>query len=63
MSSKDLLEKYKYLTSEDLGHPSMLEKSKLEYSPLNMWLSKSFKRENIKNIAKSEGDFSYDNKY
>ena len=36
LSSKDLLEKYNYLTSEDLGHPSMLEKSKLEYSPLNM---------------------------
>ena len=33
-SSKDLLE-YEYLTGEDLGHrESVLEKTKLEYSPL-----------------------------
>ena len=38
--SKDLLEKYEYLTGEDLGHrPSMLEKTKFEYSPLGMSLS------------------------
>ena len=35
LSSKDLLEKYEYLTGEDLGHrPSVLEKSKSEYSPM-----------------------------
>ena len=35
MPSKDLLEKYKYLTGEDLGHrPSVLEKTKFEYSQL-----------------------------
>ena len=35
LSSKDLLEKYEYLTGEDLGHrPSVLEKNKFEYSPL-----------------------------
>ena len=35
LSSKDLLEKYEYLTAEDLGHrPSVLEKNKFEYSPL-----------------------------
>ena len=35
LSSKDLLEKYEYLTGEDLGHrPSVLEKSKFEYSPM-----------------------------
>ena len=40
LSSKDLLEKYEYLTGEDLGHrPSMLEKTKFEYSPLGMSLS------------------------
>ena len=37
LSSKDLLEKYKYLTGEDLGHrPSVLKKTKFEYSPLGM---------------------------
>ena len=35
LSSKDPLEKYEYLTGEDLGHrPSALEKTKFEYSPL-----------------------------
>ena len=35
LSSKDLLGKYKYLTGEDLGHrPSVLEKTKFEYSQL-----------------------------
>ena len=45
LSSKDLLEKYEYLTSEDLGHrPIVLEKTKFEYSPLGMSLSKSLKK-------------------
>ena len=35
-SSKNLLEKYEYLTGEDLG------KTKFNYSPLVMSLSKSF---------------------
>ena len=53
LSSKDLLEKYEYLTGEDLGHrSSVLEKTKFEYSPLGMSLSKSFKKDNVKNIAK-----------
>ena len=64
LSSKDLLEKYEYLTGEDLGHrPSVLEKTKFEYSPLGMSLSKSFKKDNIKNIANRESDFNYDGKY
>ena len=64
LSSKDLLEKYEYLTGEDLGHrPSVLEKTKFEYSPLGMSLSKSFKKDNVKNIAKTKSDFNYDNKY
>ena len=64
LSSKDLLEKYEYLTGEDLGHrPSVLDKTKFEYSPLGMSLSKSFKKDNVKNIAKSENDFNYDSKY
>ena len=41
LSSKDLLEKYKYLTHEDLGHkPSIFEKVKFEYSPLGISLVK-----------------------
>ena len=60
MSSKDLLEKYEYLTGEDLGHrSSVLEKTKFEYSPLGMSLSKSFKKDNVKNIAKCKRDFDY----
>ena len=64
LSSKDLLEKYEYLTGEDLGHrPSVLEKTKFEYSPLGMSLSKSFKKDNVKNIANRESDFNYDSKH
>ena len=40
LSSKDLLEKYEYLTGEDLGHRSnVLEKTKFEYSPLGAVLT------------------------
>ena len=64
LSSKNLSEKYKYLTGEDLGHrPSVLEKTKFEYSPLGMSLSKSFKKDNVKNIANRESDFNYDSKH
>ena len=64
LSSKDFLEKYEYLSGEDLGHrPSVLEKTKFEYSPLGMSLSKSFKKDNVKNIANRESDFNYDGKY
>ena len=53
--SKDLFEKYEYLTGEDLLHrPSVLEKNKFEYSPLGMSLSKWFKKDNVKNIAIGE---------
>ena len=64
LSSKNLSEKYKYLTGEDLGHrPSVLEKAKFEYSPLGMSFSKSCKKDNVKNIANNESDFNYDGKY
>ena len=64
LSSKDLLEKYEYLTGEDLGRrPSVLEKTKFEYSPLGILLSKSFKKDNVKNIAKRESGFNYDSKH
>ena len=40
LPSKDLLEKYKYLTGEDLEHrPSVLERIKFEYSSLGAVLS------------------------
>ena len=58
LSSKDPLEKYEYLTGEDSGHrPSML------YFPSGMSLSKSFKKDNVKNIANRESVFNYDSKY
>ena len=64
LSSKDLLEKYEYLTGEDLGHrPSVLEKTKFEYSPLGMSLSKSFKKDEAKSGNKNESDLNYDSNY
>ena len=49
------------MTREDLGHKTIvLEKTKFEYSPLGMSLSKSFKKDNVKNIANRESDFNYD---
>ena len=58
------MEKYKYLTGEDLGHrPSELEKTKFEYSPLGMSLSISFNKDNAKNIVNRESDFNYDSKH
>ena len=64
LSSTDLLEKYEYLSGKDLGHrPSMLEKTKFQYSPLDVLLSKSFKIDNVKNFAKSESDFNCDSNH
>ena len=64
LPSKDLLQKYEYLTGENLGHrPSMLEKTKFEYSPLSMSLIKTFRKDNVKNIANRESDFIYDSKH
>ena len=43
--SKDLLEKYEYLTGEDLWYRlSVLVKSKFEYSPLGAALSNNVKK-------------------
>ena len=47
LSTKDLLEKYEYLTGEDLGHRlSVLEKTKFEYSPLGTVLADNVKKKN-----------------
>ena len=52
------------MTGEDLGHrPSVLEKTKFEYSPLYMSLSKSFKKDNVKNNTNRESDFNCDSKH
>ena len=52
LSSKDILEKYDYLTGEDLGHkPSVFEKDKFEYSPLGMVLTNNSKSRTNKNKA------------
>ena len=64
LSSKDLLEKLEYLTGEDLEHrPSVLEKTKFENSPLGTSLSKSFKKDNVEDIANRESDFNYDSRH
>ena len=47
--SKDCLEKYEYLTDEDLGdRPSLLEKTKFEYSPLGEALYNDVKKNKYK---------------
>ena len=48
MSSKDLLEKYEYLTGEDLGHkPSVSKQAKFECSLLGMVLTNNTKKTRI----------------
>ena len=58
MSSKDLSEKYEYLADKDLGHrPSVLEKTKFEYSPLGAVLVDNVKKKtntNKVNIKKKQ---------
>ena len=55
LSSKDLLEKYKYLTGEDLGHkPSVLEKTKFEYSSLGAVLANNVKKKTNTNKGKKQ---------
>ena len=55
LSSKDLLEKYGYLTGEDLGHkPSVFEEAKSYYSSLGMALINNTKNKINKNKAYNE---------
>ena len=58
LSSKGLLEKYEYLTGEDLGHKtSVLEKTKFEYSPLGAVLADNVKKKtntNKVNVKKTQ---------
>ena len=67
-SSKDSLEKFEYLTGEDLGHrPSVLEKTKFEYYPLGAVLSDKVKKKtniNNVNIKKKQGkDLIYNSQH
>ena len=58
------MNKYEYLTGEDLGHkPSALEKNKFEYSPLGLSFSKAFEKDKTKSGAKSESDFNHDSNH
>ena len=55
LSSKNLLGKYEYLTCEDLGYkPSVIEKTKFEYSPWGMVLTSNAKSKANKNRANSK---------
>ena len=61
LSSKNHLDRYEYLTGEDLGFkPKAFEKAKFEYSSLGMSLSKAFTKDEIKSVAKTKSDFNYD---
>ena len=63
-SSKNLLDKYEYLTGEDLVYkPNVFKKAEFEYSPLGMSLSKAFKKDEAKNVAKNKSDFNQDSNY
>ena len=50
LSSKNLLEKYEYLTGKDLGYkPNVFEKAKFEYSPFGMTLINNTKSKTNEN--------------
>ena len=58
------LRKYEYLTGEDLGYkPSVIEQAKFEYSPLGMSLSKAFRKDEVKSVARSKSDFNYNSSH
>ena len=60
LSSKDL-EKYEYLTGEDLGHkPDVIERAKFEYSALGEAFNKVFKKDDKNKIViKHDNDLVY----
>ena len=52
--SSNNLDKYEYLTGEDLGlKPSTVEKAKFQYSSLGMSLSKAFKKMKLKVLLRA----------
>ena len=63
LSSKNL-DKYEYLTGEDLDlKPNAVEKAKFEYSPLGISLNKAFKQSEVKSVTKNKSDFDYDSNH
>ena len=60
LSSKDL-EKYEYLTGEDLGYkPDVIQRAKFEYSPLGETFNKVFKKDDKnKKVIKHDNDLVY----
>ena len=55
LSSKNLLDKYEYLTGEDLGYKqNVFEKVKFEYSPLGMVLTNNTKSKTNRNTVISK---------
>ena len=53
-TDKNNLDKYKYLSGEDLGlKPSTVERAKFEYSPLGMSLNKAFKKMRLKVLLRA----------
>ena len=60
LSSKEL-DKYEYLTGEDLGYePGIVERAKFEYSPLGKTLSKGLKKyDKVNKVIKYNNDLVY----
>ena len=60
LSSKDL-EKYRYLTREDLGYkPDVIQRAKFEYSPIGEAFNKVFKKDDKnKKVIKHDNDLVY----
>ena len=56
LPSKDLFDKYDYLTGGDLGRKP---RTKFGYSPLVFLLSAVFKKNVAKSVVKSKSDFNY----
>ena len=55
------MEKYEFLTGEDLGYePDVIQRAKLEYSPLEEAFSKVFKKDDKnKKVIKYNNDLVY----
>ena len=60
LSSKEL-DKYEYITGEDLGYePDVIQRAKFEYSPLGEAFNKAFKKDDKnKKVIKYRNDFYY----
>ena len=63
LSSKNL-DKYEYLTGEDLGlKSSTIEKAKFEYSPLGISLNRVFNKNEVESVTKNKSNFNYDSNH